>query len=637
MPEQKTNLDAVTDETRPGNSLQTAIAAYLAHALIALPIISLIANALAWLKYGVDLPYWDDWRQYATGNAGRIDVNYLFTSANDTLYSVGLLFDSLAVRFLGGNPIAYQFVSMVATLGSLMWLQWRLISKCIIGKLTQACLFSITVLMLQPGSYWGLQSIAYHQAIPLVCVLAALNIILHENWKATWAVPSLAIISLTSGFSYISGAFAMLGLGASVLLFQYTTFGTQRRQLGASGLSLLIPSLLSVPAQLWVIIVIQKGTHRPDGAMAYPWETDFWWYILGKISRSLMLTKGHPPFTFWLTITIVLITVAFFCLAVKKMASRKLSSRDNSLMLIFTSLTVIVSIYLLLVAAGRTNLRPAHMQSPIDIFLFGHQRFHFFWITLIWPWLAAIILRSTTRQEPAKPPVFLTSIVLLAAILWAAKFHGLVDHGTYYKSTQAKQIEALICLQHAIGNSEKIHCPQTFPGQLDTSYANATEMNATFTRLLRQRPIPLGSNERRPLYRLSEQPGNIRLVNAEHVQDSSNDIALSVINNDPNILILISDSKSMENCERLQVSVLMDADAPDIAQVFFVPAGKRGFSRDHSTSVPISEGKRSIFFFLDSTSGFANILRFDPVRKPQTLHIEELEVRCRSSRTGARQ
>lgn len=34
----------------------------------AVPVLMLAANALAWLRYGTDFPFFDDWRAYATGD-----------------------------------------------------------------------------------------------------------------------------------------------------------------------------------------------------------------------------------------------------------------------------------------------------------------------------------------------------------------------------------------------------------------------------------------------------------------------------------------------------------------------------------------------------------------------------------------
>lgn len=206
-----------THETKSGNSFLFQILQFF---LIGLPVISLILNAISLLRFGVDMPYWDDWRQYHEGSMGRIDFSYLMAPANDTLYPVGLLLDSLAFRFLDGNTVAYQFISMTFVLGSLLIFQWRLLSICTTNKMIRACVFSLTLFMLQPDTYWGLQNMAYHQAVPLVCILAILALTF-GNLRMRFAVPGFLLLSFVSGFTYISGAFAVLSLCTCLLICHF--------------------------------------------------------------------------------------------------------------------------------------------------------------------------------------------------------------------------------------------------------------------------------------------------------------------------------------------------------------------------------------------------------------------------------
>ena len=122
----------------------------------------------------IDLPFYDDWRAYIQGRAGLLDLGYLFTPENGTYYPVGKMLDAIAQRYLDGNSVAYQFLSMTIVLGSLLALQWRLLSFAMKDRLFAASAFSLTVFMLQPGSYWGHQNLAYHQAVPLLCLVAVL-------------------------------------------------------------------------------------------------------------------------------------------------------------------------------------------------------------------------------------------------------------------------------------------------------------------------------------------------------------------------------------------------------------------------------------------------------------------------------
>jgi hypothetical protein len=140
--------------------------------LIAVPILALILNALSWLRYGVDLPFLDDWNEYYTQSATSLSFSHLFAPGNDTIYPVGRALDVLAQKYLSGNGIAYQFISMIAVLGFLLFLQWKLLTRVIKDPLVRASAFGLCVFMICPYTYWGLQNIAYVQALPTICILA---------------------------------------------------------------------------------------------------------------------------------------------------------------------------------------------------------------------------------------------------------------------------------------------------------------------------------------------------------------------------------------------------------------------------------------------------------------------------------
>ena len=110
------------------------------------PVLSLFLGGLAWLRYGIDIPWFDDWRGYMDGNIHSLSLDYLFRSVNDTLAPVGFALDALAQRYLGGNSIAYQFISMISVLGGLMWLQWRLLIQSLQDKLQASVCFLLVIL-----------------------------------------------------------------------------------------------------------------------------------------------------------------------------------------------------------------------------------------------------------------------------------------------------------------------------------------------------------------------------------------------------------------------------------------------------------------------------------------------------------
>jgi hypothetical protein len=600
--------------------------------LTVLPLISLTLNALAWLRFGVDIPLWDDWGQYSSGNVGRLDLAYLFKSANDTIYAVGLLLDSLAFRFLDGNTIAYQFLSLVSVLGLLLLLQWRLLSICTNNKLIKACAFSITILMIQPDSYWGWQNMAFHQAIPLICVLASLDFFFNERIKLNRLVLFLAGLTVISGLSYISGAFAMLVLGIVFLLLQTKVVANRKRRLFVASISILFPAILTTAAQIWVIIVVQHGTHRSDAPMAFPWEADFWLYFLGKIGRSLMLSQEpmQAGLILFITCAMVLILAIYFASSVQKILHKNITDTEYRLSIIYISLCAVVFIYLLLIAAGRANLRPEEITDSIQIFLFGFKRFHYFWVTILWPWLVIAILSFMVKPN-SKNYVAGLFIVILSTVLMAyIKYTAIFDHNTFYRATMERRVEGVHCVNREIQESRNIFCPQLDINELTLAIVYAEQVKASLTRNISVKATPIGASGSLLVFRLKSDLNGIKLVNASRIQTDNAMLEVSA-SEDPMIFFEVNDKELMKNCKMLEINTYIETEEEDIAQLFYLPSGREDYAEKYSRTFPIKikDKKSLITFFIPSQNGFSNKLRLDPTTKAQKFKIHDLEVICR--------
>lgn len=462
------------------------------------PMVSLFVNVLAWLSYGIDLPYADDWRTYRDGTAYSLALSNLFTPENDTLFPVGRFLDVLAMRWLSGNSIAYQFLSMLGVLGGLLYLQWRLLLRVLPDRLLAAAAFSLTLFMLQPDSYWGLQNLAYHQSIPLLCLLACLWIVIATP-RLLVALPLLLCLGLVSGLSYISGAFAMLTLAGVVLVFA-AFVPLKRRSYAFSGLAILVAGSITTTAQIWVIVSAQNGQISAKVPWATPDQMDFWAYLLGKVGRALLLPTTAPGISLVVTAA-VLAVVAFltFSFLVRLLRQRLCSLEETQLALIVISLVAVVFVYLLLVAAGRSNLRPDSVTAFLDVFAFGFLRFHFFWATLLWPWVGATILLWLSRRPQGKGLAFGAAFLLVAFVLPFATSFGAFDHAASYKARLAYRLENEVkCLEIGLQETGPISCPVMIGPRRDMApiYEFARRHDASFTRYFfnlrpQKAPLPL--------------------------------------------------------------------------------------------------------------------------------------------------
>lgn len=599
-------------------------------ALIALPVISLVISAWSWLRYGVDVPVYDDWRQYSANDMGRLDLRYLMTPHNDTLYTFGLMLDSLAFRFLDGNTVAYQFISMLSVLGGLLAFQWKLLSSCITNRTYLAVSFSFTLLMLQPDTYWGLQNLAYHQAVPLVCLLGILTITLREKLNSKISLASVFFLTLISGLTYISGAFSALALSFIFVFFGLMYKTTYSKNLVSTGLVIALPSLATTMAQLWVIVGVQHGTHRADAPMAYPWESDFWYFMLGKIGRSLMLPMSHPKFSLIVTAVAVVLILALIFVGIFKLGSSA-SETTKKAIIIFLSLSGVVFVYLLLISAGRTNLRPDNVSSATDIFIYGFYRFHFFWITLLWPWLVLLCLKALQNRKPSKSVAIV--VALLAISLWSVviAFTSIMDNAAFFQTTMKHRSEGVACIVSRIQKSGPVICSNIEIGDIAEGIKNGRAAGASFARILPVLPVALGTNNPPPVYRLSDNLDTVGINNAARQVNESRTLDLKTYN-DPGLIIKIPPSADLSRCGTVDLVAAMTVEESSVAQLFYMMPGHVGYSEEQSTTASVSSSKEAqiVSLTINSANGFESELRFDPVTTNQRLSIKDLEIRCRS-------
>ncbi|MFC5500501.1 GtrA family protein [Caenimonas terrae] len=594
--------------------------------LIGLPVLSLALNALGWLHYGLDLPFYDDWRAYATGQIDSLDPSYLFMGINDTMAPVGFALDALAQRAIDGNSVLYQLLSMLTVLGLLLLLQWKLLRASLGSPLLAAGCFVFTLLMLQPGSYWGRENLAYHQALPLVFLLAAFWLIVFSPWRNRWRLPCIALLGTLAGLTYVSGAFGTLAAAMGLLTVVFLLGARRHARILQGAVVLAVAGVATSLTQFKIGVLPTMGaSHRGDARLALPNEPDFWLFFFGKVGRSLLLPQDQPG----LSLILVLVACALAVAVAVALVKRVRADRDGPhvpVALIYGALCATVFAYLLLVAAGRTYLRDAPIDDPLDVFLLGFTRFHFFWAALLWPWVIAAAIVLFKGRRPALP----TSLAAASPVLCAAAIYLMVAGGAL-AHFQRHQMEAsfrnatVTCLMSQLQKGEGIDCPEFNMPDLTPAYIYARRIGASFVRYFPILPLDLGVDDPPPWFRLSRDEARVDRHNVT-AQGAG-----YLAGDDPQFHIRIGRPVEMANCVLLDVTALVSADRDDEMQVYFRGYGQPEFSEEHSRKMALKgrAGPKAISFQVESDSGFEDTLRVDPVNKQQPFSMPQLEVRCR--------
>ena len=604
--------------------------------LISLPWLSLTLAALAWLRFGIDMPWFDDWRGYAEGNIGSLELHYLFRAVNDTMAPVGFALDALAQRLIDGNTVVYQLVSMTLVLGSLLLLQWKLLYKALGSQLQAAACFSLAILMLQPDSYWGRENLAYHQCLPLVLLLSAMWLIVCPAARRAWHLVAIPALGLVAGFTYISGAFAALTAGVSLLVVGAVSHKGTTRAWMLKGAGLLAAAgVVTVGAQAAFSLLkfASAGTHAGI-PMALPNQPAFWMFFLGKMGRSLLLPASETEWSLVMTLVACAVAAGAAVALLLRCTRRDASAEDKRIAAIYVTLLAVVFVYMMMVAAGRTNYRDPQITKLLDIFAHGFTRFHFFWAALVWPWtVAAIVYLARRRRWAAPAGVHRAALALVLAVAALLVTRGGYDHMQFHRELAASRLPVAQCLLQELQNGGEIKCVGLVPPRLwdETpdaypAYVNARKMGASFVRYFPILPKSTRRSDILPFYDMKANSAEPELFELERTGKDM----YKATGADPRLQLQTGDSATMHRCTTIDVDVALKSNAADMVQVYFQPFGITEFSEKYSyrLSVTPSGAIQTQTFRLESPSGFRDALRIDPGTYPQKLVMPNVRVYC---------
>jgi len=614
-------------------------------AFVAISIVPLIALALqlaAWLRWGIDLPYMDDWRILGQGDAGSIALSDLFRPANDTIYATGKFLDAMAVRWIGYNTIAYQFLSMAICFGFLLHLQYILLRDGVRDTVLVACVYFATIFMLQTGSYWSLQNIAYHQAIPLIALLACLAIQLSSIGGSVVRAGLIATIGTIGGLTYISGAFAVATAAISSALFAWRV-PVMRSKMIEGAIGFAVAAVATLPIQLWVILIHQQGhIHRPEAQWSMPWEWEFWAFMLGLVSHAFSIHFPPGPFTTFSLLLSICLLAGLLAPAIWifiRLFVRERNSADNA-SYIYLTLTAAIGVYAVLVVASRATLGADPEAGWVDYFVRGGSRFHFFWLTILIPWALALWLRPIHGHWHGKAAwsAGLAGLAILAIALPYSR--GSLDYDTYYRNAASARSEGFDCIQEQLLAGGPIWCTTVHPGEITKEVRLARELNLTFAHYLLfpdevSSNFVLQSTSPRTVAEWISLPLPDRgsIVPENGTLERSGDALVLAGQLDSRIVVYYAgeQARTLASCRELRITGSVNASQGDIVQMFFLenPSGS-GFSEKASVTQVYSGGAIQPFeLTAQSHYGFGAAVRVDPGTPAQRYELQNVSVSCR--------
>lgn len=573
---------------------------------------------VVFLSEGVDLPYFDDWDDYARAISGDLSAGHLFQGTRSTIYPVGKALDSLILPRLNGNTLAYQVLTLVTVLGGIMLLQWRLLIGMIGSRWLAASAFLLTIGMLQPISYWGAQYFAFHQALPLLAYLLLLYVLLVTQWPHAAKAIVYFVLGVISGFAYLSGGFA--GLAGAVALIALG-FARHREDFKLAGIAFGTASLVTAVVQ-WSFL--GPGTDNQFGRYTYPTEIDFYTFGLGKISRSLGLPASSAGISFTIAAAMTAFTVALVLRTIRDAYSRPiLSSRRDDRAAILIFLSTALAVYLGLISYGRANMFRPPASGFLDAFAFGYTRFHFLWLTVLWPWVFAEAFTFVRRTRwLALGPV---SLAVASCIATAWLVSPAFDFRPAFREVNRFKVRGIACIQNQLMTATSINCPELyfFRPDLTHDYAIAVEKDVGFIASVPPSLRRFNPSTELDIYKYDGlQDGSIKITGASKVETDERTIE---IESDGKALIEIvaRPPGKLRDCQMIALSANIGG-ASDWSRMAYRFAGKSAELGQTANVLQNNETRLAAF----SRNGFEDRVVFQPTRTAGKVTVSDIALRC---------
>ncbi len=627
--------------------LQNNIKSGLMVLLIGIPIANFFSGLLALLVYGVDVPIFDEWRNYQNQQGA---FYYVFKPVNDTYSPFGFFLEGMAQKYLAGNGVAHRLLSMLIMLGSFLLVQWKLLGLVFRDNLLRATVFSFSIFMLQSMSYWGIESVnAYVQGIPLLaCCWMIYTLLANDPTRFSF---SLILISLgfISGLSYISGAFVLIPFWLSCLIFKriFAYDSTLVFRFKQAAKALTIPMLVTVSIQLHALWVF-GGNHT--GSVSSIFSMNFWMLILGKIARSLALVPEYISLLVSLGLLIFVVglsIVAFFVSSIKTNNQNK-----QHAIIIFIQLFFIIGCYLIMVGGARGTFGVHAGMTPLDMFKFGLTRHHFFWVTILWPWVVAfclIFLGISEKLFNGKKSMLVWSILCLIATIFVTQLASF-QHQLFFRYLRSIRMPVYSCLQNIYQDKSAIGCEPFFVYPPDPEGSKqfiekmiaelnvAKSLGGTFFDFVSQ-PKEAGilpfSSEKIIFSSDNDFKQNMQWYATDLVQrDEGVSVQPKEINRDSYVEIAF-DKEKVKSCQKLQLSVKQESDQSNFGQLFYLPQARTEFTEQDSKTVNVLKGKNIMTFIIESETGFEPFIRFNPIGNRQSATLYKIEAYCLVAKSSA--
>ncbi|GEM_PF-5387444 len=416
---------------------------------------------------GPTMPFWDDWRYFLKNSMNAFGAGKWIYVGNDTL-TIATFFDVTIFKAVNFNFAFARYLSLVWLLFYLFFAVFAL--RLVYEGYARAAATLLLMMPLSINGYWDDGTyIAYHQGLPVVFAVVSFYLVMSALRKSEASLLGtlvVALLSVVSGLTYISGFIPVLGLGAALLMgaFLEAEGESFKKKLRRLGVFLILLALGVLAIQFFMVSTAQGSLLEKSHASSVvtPFDARFWIFFLGVIGKGV----GFRGTAIWFDALIAVVlfspmaVIGYQIVLEKK--SLKGAPQHDLLLITYVYSSVIILMYAAMVSYGRGGLLPVHDYHSASIV--SKARFHHWWVSALAPfWISGLVWVFLSKFRLRFFSIFLFLTVALCLLKFCDL--GLWGYEKVFSYQKNRELNGIACVRDNIDRKE-ILCRDFYPSNI---------------------------------------------------------------------------------------------------------------------------------------------------------------------------
>lgn len=248
------------------------------------------------LHASTGIPYWDDWGYFfgeAQGVQQPLTLHSLFAKDSDHVAPMFKLLTHALWRVIGVDFVGFRLLGWIVY-GAMLALYAALLLRVCVRSAAEAVPVAAVGLLLVStanAEYFHYQAMGLAQPFIFLCLFGFLYAMAARRW---WAA---GLLLLGYGGTGVFGSSYLLGSAGAALLGALAAGRHDARALLADPrVRVAVLGGVALTLLMFALTFVGSYANHTEQALVWPWEKDFWFFVLGAFSAAAGLPVTVAPY-----------------------------------------------------------------------------------------------------------------------------------------------------------------------------------------------------------------------------------------------------------------------------------------------------------------------------------------------------